>query len=62
METAEGAGQEGRQRDNYYWWLPVVVVALFILAFETSPGLTPVAPKVIMQILDPVYTAYGGYF
>ena len=43
METAEGSEQEGRQPDNYYWWLPVAVVALFLLAFEIPPGPTPIA-------------------
>jgi hypothetical protein len=67
METAEGAEQEGRQPDNYYWWLPVAIVALFLLAFETAPGPTPVTlvttqppPTVATPVLEPVIFETAG--
>lgn len=64
METAEE--KEQNASSTYYWWLPVTVVALFLLAFETSPlpvATTTATPQPTLSptpTLEPVVIETAG--
>jgi hypothetical protein len=59
MKTAETEEQTEGLPDSLIWWLPVVVVGLFLLAFPTEPGPAPIRIGLETPHVDAVSTPPG---